>query len=201
MQLRNILLVLLFSVFSLQADLILIRHGEGMHNVQGYFSTDPEHPHHFHAELTPFGILQVRTTAHALIQNGITSDLIEKVYVSPLYRTQQTAATLAEQGLFSSAQCIIDHRIREVSAGSYEGKHKSQFPWDTWDYTHAEEYGGETEDMIRERMLSLFAEIKELARKKHVLFITHGGAAMLLIEALTGVREKLPTGGYKIIVV
>lgn len=199
MNIYKFFIIILFFSCLMRADLIIVRHGQGEHNVQRFFSTDPDDPNHRHAYLTPLGIEQINETARALKREGVNPQSIAKVYVSPLHRTCHTAQILQEEGVFESSQQLIDRRVSEVYAGAYEGKSAKEFPWHTWDYSHGKEYGGETEPMILARVMPLVKEIMPIAQDEHVIFVTHGGVAMVLIEALTGVREVLPTRGYRII--
>ncbi|MFJ9564844.1 bifunctional RNase H/acid phosphatase [Streptomyces fuscichromogenes] len=92
------------------ATFVLLRHGETPLTPQKRFSgsggTDPE--------LSPVGLEQARRAADALARRGT----IETILASPLTRTRQTAAAVAERlGL----DVTIEEGIRETDFGAWEG--------------------------------------------------------------------------------
>ncbi|MEW1771825.1 bifunctional RNase H/acid phosphatase [Streptomyces sp. NPDC086777] len=92
------------------ATFVLLRHGETPLTPQKRFSgsggTDPE--------LSPAGLEQAQRAADALARRGT----IETILASPLTRTRQTAAAVAERlGL----DVTIEEGIRETDFGAWEG--------------------------------------------------------------------------------
>ncbi|MER6080110.1 bifunctional RNase H/acid phosphatase [Streptomyces sp. NPDC001833] len=92
------------------ATFVLLRHGETPLTPQKRFSgsggTDPE--------LSPVGLEQAQRAAHALARRGT----IETILASPLTRTRQTAAAVAERlGL----DVTIEEGIKETDFGAWEG--------------------------------------------------------------------------------
>ncbi|MER6461064.1 bifunctional RNase H/acid phosphatase [Streptomyces sp. NPDC001228] len=92
------------------ATFVLLRHGETPLTPQKRFSgsggTDPA--------LSPVGLGQARAAADALARRGT----IEVVLASPLTRTRQTAAVVAERlGL----DVTVDDGLRETDFGAWEG--------------------------------------------------------------------------------
>jgi len=87
--------------------LILIRHGQTTSNVLGALDTDVPG-----ADLTDLGREQA-----AALPEALADETIERIYVSTLVRTQQTAAPLANAlGIVP----IVRDGLREVEAGDLE---------------------------------------------------------------------------------
>lgn len=181
------------------AKLIIIRHGQGTHNVEGFYSSDPNHPNYRPAYLTEKGMHQARRTAFRLSAQGISKENIQEVYVSPLPRTIQTANYLVEEGIISPDQIKIEPRLIEVQMGEREGKHYYEFPEDPWDHSKAHEYGGETNQDVRNRVISLYNEVISNHPKKNIIFVTHGSPALELTKAIEGNAKKLNPAEYKIL--
>lgn len=186
---------ILFSLFfislctELRADLILIRHGEGTHNVS--------HRHDKNATLTEKGKEQVRAAGKELRAQGFNKNTIAKVYVSPLIRTRQTAAQLIEIGLIDENQIIFEERIAEPHFGTLEGQ--PFISADGWDVTFAEETQAETLESVQMRLSHFYDEISSLPFHGDILVISHGIPLQELLGIIVGEKEKLETAGYKVI--
>ena len=88
--------------------LILIRHGESSANRDRIFAGN------YDAELAELGIVQAKATAKYIKENY----KIDKLYSSNLKRAYSTAKEISEAlGL----EIIINPKIREISAGKWEG--------------------------------------------------------------------------------
>lgn len=87
--------------------LLLLRHGQTHGNTAGALDTAVPG-----LDLTPLGAAQARAAARVLAGEGI-----EGIYVSPLVRTQQTAAPVAD--VLGLVPKVLDG-LREVAAGDYE---------------------------------------------------------------------------------
>ncbi len=87
--------------------LLLLRHGQTHGNTAGALDTAVPG-----LDLTPLGVRQAEAAARVLHESGV-----DGIYVSPLVRTQQTAAPLAA---LTRAEPVVLDGIREISAGDYE---------------------------------------------------------------------------------
>lgn len=92
--------------------LTLIRHGESAGNASGLIDTSTPGP-----ELTLKGWCQAQVTADQLRPNRY-----DGVFASPMVRTQETAAPLAQA---LAEQVTVLPGLREIEAGSYEGSPES----------------------------------------------------------------------------
>ena len=87
--------------------LLLLRHGQTHGNTSG--ALDTAFPG---LDLTELGVRQAEAAARVLGSTGI-----DAIYVSPLVRTQQTAAPLAA---LTGLQPVIAEGLREIAAADYE---------------------------------------------------------------------------------
>lgn len=147
-----------------------MRHGEADHNISHLVSSLPEHEHH----LTEIGKQQVRDAAEGLKEKNI-----DYIFVSPLVRTKETAAIVAEVIGLPNDRVVVDQRLRENAGGIFEGK-----PVDEWyayrdtltnEQVLTDRYeGGESWLDIRIRTSELLFEIDHTYQNKNILFISHG---------------------------
>lgn len=147
---------------------IVMRHGEGTHNTSGIADTDPNSKNPAH--LTDVGKARVKTSAEELEKKNI--DLI---YVSPLMRTKETAEIAAEILGITKDRIIVDDRIREISAGSFNGKpfSFSQF-FKNLDAYDTPIGGGESPLDAKRRIGDFMAEIDLKHQGKTILIVSHG---------------------------
>ena len=157
------------------ATFVLLRHGETPLTPQKRFSgsggTDPE--------LSPVGLDQAHRAAEALARRGT----IETILASPLTRTRQTAAAVAERlGL----DVTIEEGIRETDFGAWEGltfgEVRERHPDDltTWlaDPSAHPTGGGES-----------FAETAtRIAATRDKLIAAHAGRTVLLVTHVTPIK-------------
>ncbi|MGO4255604.1 histidine phosphatase family protein [Marmoricola sp. RAF53] len=87
--------------------LLLLRHGQTHGNTAGALDTAVPG-----LDLTELGVRQAEAAARVLHQSGV-----DGIFVSPLVRTQQTAAPLAA---LSGLDPVVLDGVREISAGDYE---------------------------------------------------------------------------------
>ena len=174
----------------MENKLVLIRHGEGEHLTQKFFSSQPNHPSYRPAHLTPKGHEQALEAGRTLMEKGFQNEAIEAVLVSPLPRTMETAQGLYKSGLVSTSKEEITDLLIEVSLGDLEGS--STQVWmdqgrDFRDLSQAHSYGGETNEDVARRMKTLLRAIRTKYTKGHVILITHA----LPIYEITGlIGEK-----------
>ncbi|MFN6935747.1 MAG: histidine phosphatase family protein [Tsuneonella sp.] len=92
------------------AEIFLVRHGETQWNAQGRYQG------HLDSPLTTTGIGQATTIGDRFKELGIWPALF---VASPLGRTRQTAAIIAERSALPPL--VFDSRLAEVSTGSWDG--------------------------------------------------------------------------------
>lgn len=150
----------------------LIRHGQTEGNAALRYIGRTDEP------LSPEGI----ALAEAM---GCSPD-VETVYVSPLQRTQQTAAIL-----FPNASQIIVNDLREMDFGDFEGRSFSEMAEDAqyraWVEGNCLEScpNGESRGEFSERVCAAFANaIADAAAQgeEKVTFVVHGGTIMAIME-------------------
>jgi len=151
----------------------IMRHGEADHNVAGIMSSSPENSH----SLTETGKAEVKAAAKELADAEI-----DCIYVSPLVRTKETAKLLASELGLSKKQIIVDERIIENEAGSFEGKlvsewHEAQTEMDRFEESVD---GAENYADIRTRMMRAIFDINEKHTDENILFVGHGLPLSLL---------------------
>ncbi|MGW7541075.1 bifunctional RNase H/acid phosphatase [Streptomyces sp. NPDC054770] len=157
------------------ATFVLLRHGETPLTPQKRFSgsggTNPE--------LSPVGLEQAQRAADALARRGT----IETILASPLTRTRQTAAAVAERlGL----DVTIEEGIKETHFGAWEGltfgEVRERYPDDltTWlaDPSAHPTGGGES-----------FAETAtRIAATRDKLIAAYAGRTVLLVTHVTPIK-------------
>jgi broad specificity phosphatase PhoE len=177
--------------------LVIIRHGEGEHNINGVYNSNPNHPDYVPANLTQKGKEQAKKVAEMLLMYGFDNRNIAAVYVSPLPRTKQTAEIVAGIGVFGKDKIHYEPRLVESQAGNLEGSpHDDNLIKDSWAVSTDESLvtGAESNDQVKLRVLALYDEVAQKHKEGHVLFITHGMPAMELIGSLTRDQVRLTTG-------
>ena len=90
-------------------NIIFMRHGEATDNIREILS-DKEI---YFSILTDAGFSEAAQTIKSI-------DKVDKIYISPLPRTIQTAKILNEK--FPTAEAVIDDRLREIQYGRYSGQ-------------------------------------------------------------------------------
>ncbi|MEV7325819.1 bifunctional RNase H/acid phosphatase [Streptomyces sp. NPDC093970] len=157
------------------ATFVLLRHGETPLTPQKRFSgsggTDPA--------LSPVGLGQARAAADALARRGT----IEAILASPLTRTRQTAAAVAERlGL----DVTVEEGLRETDFGAWEGltfgevRERHRDDLDAWlaDPEAHPTGGGES-----------FAETAiRIAATRDRLVAAHRGRTVLLVTHVTPIK-------------
>lgn len=149
-------------------NLYFVRHGETEHNKSGcyYGSID--------VNITEEGIFQAQKGLEKL--KGINFD---KVYVSELKRTEQTANILLKDREF---ELIKDKRINEINFGEFEGKGHEEIKelyseqWKLWcdDWKGFAPPEGESYVKFYDRVKSFMDDILKL-NEDNVLIVTHSG--------------------------
>ncbi|MBB64667.1 MAG: hypothetical protein CMO81_06340 [Waddliaceae bacterium] len=175
--------------------MIIMRHGQGQHNVDQVYNSNPQHPNYKPSPLTKMGKEQVQESARKLLADGFTPLNIETIIVSPLQRAQETAEALVEAGLIRRDLIQTDARLGEILMGDREGMPYQDFRDQPWDHTHALDYEGETESQVNDRVTELCSQLIKNHQTGHVLLITHGTPAMEISQTYSNIRVPLTTGG------
>ncbi|MCF0143281.1 MAG: histidine phosphatase family protein [Parasporobacterium sp.] len=119
--------------------------------------------------------------------NAVTPDLsVKEIFVSPLKRTQQTAAILFPE----AAQTVIDG-FAEMDFGIFEGRSaddmKDDAEYTKWvdSFCELPIPGGESRAQFQDRCVETFINVMEEPIKNHidrVYFAVHGGTIMSILS-------------------
>jgi broad specificity phosphatase PhoE len=158
----------------------LVRHGATSRTAEDRFSGDAG------VDLSDEGRDQVRALAERL-----RTAPIDAVYASPLSRTLETAAILAER---RALDVVTRDGLREIGHGHWEGltrrEVENQFPdeysaWEADPFTYAPA-GGESGVSVLSRALPVLREIVVAHPKQTVLVVSHKATIRLLLASLLG---------------
>ena len=168
-------------------QVILIRHGMTAGNAQGKYIGRTDEP------LSSEGI--------AMVQQMGSDPAVPTVYVSPLRRTQQTAAIL-----FPNARQIVVDDLREMDFGDFENRNWAQMEHDEA-YRAWVEGGctapcpnGEGRAEFSERVCNAFVGIVSAAAargEEKVTFVVHGGTIMAVMERFAQPKGEFYSYGVK----
>lgn len=163
-------------------NLIFMRHGEAIDNVRGILS-DKEIQCSI---LTDVGIRQVEESAKFLPK-------IDKIYVSPLIRTLQTAKIVLEK---TNSDVFIDDRIREINWGIFSGQ-KNNSELDRIREMQAKgdffvRFGvhGENKFDIEIRLCSFLKEVKECNFHNDTILIISHGTVISFMKRILGLKSS-----------
>ena len=170
-------------------NLIFMRHGETTDNVKEIIS-DKEI---YWSVLTDEGEKIVKESVKA-----ITWD-VDKIYVSPLPRTIQTAHFLCEK--FPGVETIIDERIREIQYGKYSGKQNNSELDNTriaqinGDYFIRFGDHGENKYEIEKRLCEFLLDVKNNNFSNNtIVIVSHGSIISYMKRILNLKSQHLSTG-------
>jgi probable phosphoglycerate mutase len=178
------------DISSPQLTIYLVRHGEAEHNVRQVLdSIAGDEVYH----LTERGRAQIAGVADVIAADGP----IDAIIASPLPRTRETAALIAEKN--DVDRILYDFRLRETDFGKWEGQPIQRFfeKYPTPDariVTDGSD-GLESATAQRDRCAEFLADLKEHYPGKRVVIVSHGdtleqlhGLIMgeTLLEATTG---------------
>ena len=188
------------------ATLIVLRHGEGEHNLLQVISTWTKEEGGADHSLTAKGKDQVSKTAQKLLKQGINQETVGLVLVSPLQRTRQTAQILVNYGICSEKTIQIEERIREPVAKDWEGNFFDDFhslcpeleKWSNRTRDSAQ-HGGESQKSVQKRIESVLDQLSEWKSVNgHIILVTHGFPSQILFELLE-ITLQLKTAEAKIL--
>jgi 2,3-bisphosphoglycerate-dependent phosphoglycerate mutase len=167
-------------------DLLVIRHGESQPALED--TTFPVRDGHADPPLDPRGHAEAQRVADRLADEAIAA-----IYVTPLQRTAQTAAPLAERlGL----DVRVEHHLREVHLGEWEGAEfrrrvrngdplaMRMWAEQRWDVIP----GAETMEALESRVRAGIARIAAAHPDQRVAVFTHGGVIGMIAALATGGR-------------
>ena len=181
---------------------LLIRHGEAGHNVKGIFNSQIGHPAYTVEHLTEKGREQAKATAETLQEQGVSADNVCRVLISPMPRTQETAAIICHiLNIPESKKVILDDLI-ESGVGDREGYSVTDFDEpDFWFPENPEAFGGETRKQITERVTRALKNDDESCdlSQQYIVVVSHGVPVYLMLEVLGEIGRKLPPAGFQII--
>jgi 2,3-bisphosphoglycerate-dependent phosphoglycerate mutase len=165
---------------------IFMRHGQAENNVNKILVG-----RHIESHLTAYGSQQVEDTAKYL-QNVP----IEKVYVSPVTRTVETAKIVSK---ILGIRYEIDERLYEIELGKLVGmnyediihKYGNLFLKFYAESDNAlSHYGVESFTAVKRRIKDLMDEITEKEHDKNVLMITHLDPIKAAISSLLDLKPQ-----------
>ncbi|MEQ8673663.1 MAG: histidine phosphatase family protein [Aggregatilineales bacterium] len=157
----------------------LIRHGETAWNVEKRFQGGMDQP------LNTVGEAQAQKLVPRL-----QAEHFDAIYASDLTRVLQTA----HHAGYPIERLQKDARMREISFGIFEG-----LTWEEILVEHPElsaewvkdrsrnQHGGDSLDMVAERVSAFLAYVLETHPKERVLIFAHGGTLAIMITILLGV--------------
>ncbi len=150
--------------------LTLVRHGHTAWNEAGRYQGHAPIP------LSERGLAQAQHLAAALAQD----DSISAIYSSDLLRCRQTVGPLASQ---TGLTPVFDARWRETNYGTWQGLTRKELA--ELDAEHFTAYqqdpftvqvpGGESQQMLAERVLPALAAVLAAHPGEHIVIVTHGG--------------------------
>jgi len=158
-----------------------IRHGESEANERKVFAGQKDD-----SVLTEKGREQARATAKEIIAEGIK---IDRIIVSPLIRTIETAHIIAQELGFDVSKITKDERIIEYDLGTLTGT-----PWNPV-INLVEAKGSEDPYSFKDRTLSCVTELSKLPG--NILLVSHGIVARMLKTIKAGndprIFNEMPT--------
>ncbi len=170
-------------------NIIFMRHGEATDNVREIIS-DKEI---YWSVLTPDGEKVVKETIQGLPEK------IDKVYVSPLPRTIQTASLVREK--YKDIEYVIDDRIREINYGKYSGKKNNEDLDRTREKQVAGDYFvrfgeyGENKLDIELRLTNFLRDVfKDNFASNTIMIISHGSIISFMKRILKLKSPHIKTG-------
>ena len=170
-------------------NIIFMRHGEATDNVKGLIS-DKEI---YWSILTDSGIKTVEESIKEL------PDVIDKIYVSPLPRTIETAHLVYKR--YKESKIVIENRIRELNYGKYSGQKNNEDLDNTrikqveGDYFIRLGSTGENRFEIESRLSEFLKDVyNENSSKDTILIISHGSVTSYMKRILNIKTSHLKTG-------
>lgn len=170
-------------------QLIVIRHGEALHNLSHLMCSNRSPA----VCLTETGISQIETAADLLSQENINF-----IYVSPVYRTLQTAQIIAMTLKIPFQKVCVEEDLREQPVGIFENRTYEEYEGyftSTNDLFTLGAPEGETgeELFLRSRLLLWRVATKHF--NETILLVTHAYNCCQIHKCLTDAYGDLPGRG------
>jgi probable phosphoglycerate mutase len=167
-------------------ELIIIRHGQTVWNLQG------RHQGHLDTDLSEFGIRQAQAIADRLSTVSFSA-----LYSSDLKRAYHTAQYIAQK---TNHTILVDPRLRERNYGVFRGmtlkeiqeKYPQEFAFfqsGDPDYVVPE---GESSRQKYDRTVQCMTEIVTANLGRRVVIVTHGGILDAIFRYTTGLPLSIP---------
>ncbi len=177
-------------MIKLKNSYCLLRHGEAYSNIKPqWLSSLPEIKI---SRLTPKGIKKIKENALYFKKIGI--DLI---FVSPLFRTRQTANIIAKN---LKKKIKIAPALQEINFGIFNGSHPDVY----WYYfqSHLERFSkkipeGENLNQRLKRIKKFFNEINKKYHNKKILLISHADILWLIEGIIKNYNKKQMIRNYR----
>ena len=176
-----------------QIRLIVMRNAEAINNQHDLMICDDSPGLH----LTAVGKFQAIMVAEAF-QN----ENIDRIYVSPLYSSMQTAEYLGELFHIPYHQITVDNRLKQQYFGSYEGRtfqdYKEYFAYNDLMYQDAAP-SGESGLEVFERTRDFLWDIAITNNQKTLFIIAQGFNYIQMSKCLTGEYGEFPDSSQYVI--
>lgn len=165
---------------------VMIRHGKTPGNLVKQYIGRTDQP------LAQEGIDELITIASSEeFQQVLAPERVEKIYVTPLRRTQETARIL-----FPHAEQRIIDDLREMDFGIFEEKNykdlENSKEYAEWLETHCESKvpDGEDKASFSKRSCDAFLQCLSDSSEDTVYFLVHGGTIMSVMEAFAETKQE-----------
>jgi len=151
----------------------IMRHGGAESNLIDKICSKVEDVDH----LTEAGRQQVSDAV-----SKVKKEKIDIIISSDFMRTRETAEIVAEGIGFQKEKIIFDKRIRELCAGSFDGKKWEDYPH----FFKAALEGSESFAEVKKRTAEFIYDIEKKYQNKNILIVTHESPAKLLFSIASG---------------
>lgn len=163
----------------------VMRHGDAEHNNNNILSSDDTVMSH----LTAKGKEEASSSARKIKEKNI-----DLVFVSPLTRTQETAAIVSAEIGIDKESVIVDDRLAEVKGGDLNGesvdKYREYFKDQKEKFTkNTPGKDGENLQDLKNRVGEFLYEIKSKYPEKNILVITHEYTSWMLDAVSKGLDQ------------
>ena len=170
--LRFLMLIIFLSPQAFSHPILIIRHGQGLNNVQKIRNSDVKRSYRY--PLTELGNAQSLQIAKELKFSQIQAAAI---FHSPLLRTQQTAIIIKKTLTLQDDQIISHPLLAATAGGELEGQYDDQI---TDKHLKGHETQGEDYGDLSVRLYSFLSELCQKDYIHPVLLVTHGTLSRVL---------------------
>lgn len=169
---------------------VAMRHGESQVNLLDLI----DHTNSKKYPLTEKGKRQVVESMENLKKTITEKGLkVSRIYSSDIERTMETSHIAAKVLGLNDDQITIDHRIREINCGDFEGN-----PWSNYlnyfenneDKLMKKVPNGESKADVKKRVAEFLYEIDEKHKDELILIVTHGLPLRLTHEIASGKTNR-----------